>query len=151
MVVRSSSIFVKNISYIVEGMLFGRTIFNNVRKYMLYQSTIAINLALFIGIGSIRFKESPLTPSMILWLNFVMDTMAALVYGCELPDRTTDTITPKPDGQRDNNEQDSVKSVKGKKKWRQYQTILDQTETNDVSKGIFDTNMKFMMICQTIY
>jgi magnesium-transporting ATPase (P-type) len=64
---------------------------------MLYQTTIALNMSLFLLIGLIRFKETPVSPSTILWLNFVMDTMAGIIFGSELPDQSVPRITPRPE------------------------------------------------------
>lgn len=82
---------------------------------MLFQTTIALNLAIFLGIGSLRFKESPISPSTILWINFIMDTMAGIIFGSELPDQSTPRITPKPENEIE------------QKKWQAYNTILDKT------------------------
>lgn len=86
MVRKSSAIQVDNISYIIESMQYGRCIIFNIRRFMLYQTTIALNLCIFLLLGSFRFKETPVSPSTILWLNFVMDTMAGIIFGMELPD-----------------------------------------------------------------
>lgn len=68
----------------------------NIRRFILYQTTIALNLVLYMTIGSIRYEESPISPSTILWLNFVMDTMAGIIFGSELPDKSTPRITRSP-------------------------------------------------------
>jgi len=78
MLKKASSVTLKNISYIVECMQFGRKISNNVRKFMLYQAIIAINLTIYMTIGFVRYLESPIAPSTILYLNFIMDTMAGI-------------------------------------------------------------------------
>ena len=44
-----------------------------------------------------RFIDSPISPSTILWLNFIMDTMAGVIFGTEIPDKNQSRINPKPD------------------------------------------------------
>lgn len=112
--------FLDNTSYLVEAMQFGRNIIFNIRRFSVYQTTIAINLALFIGIGQMRFLETPISPSIILWLNFVMDTMAGIIFGTELPDKNKDRIDEQPESDED------------KKNWVQYHSVLDISEPNSL-------------------
>lgn len=148
MVRKSSQIQVKNITYLIEAMQYGRCITINIRKFMLYQSTIALNLAIFIGIGCFRFKEPPISPSTILWLNFIMDTMAGIIFGSELPDQSIPRILPKPTAEA---EEEMIKNNPKYKKWKAYTTILDKTEPNDPKSPLFNEDMKWMLIGQTIY
>lgn len=72
-----------NFLSIKKAILYGRTIYNSICKFIVFQLTInlsavAINfIAPFIGI------EKPLTITQILWINLVMDTLAALAFGGE--------------------------------------------------------------------
>ncbi|MFA7068048.1 MAG: calcium-translocating P-type ATPase, PMCA-type [Acidaminococcaceae bacterium] len=72
-----------NFLSIKKAILYGRTIYNSICKFITFQLTInfsavAINLiAPFIGIAR------PLTITQILWINLIMDTMAALAFGGE--------------------------------------------------------------------
>jgi len=45
-----------------------------------------------MSIGIMRYLESPLAPSTILWINFLMDTMAGIQFGSELPDKSKERI-----------------------------------------------------------
>ena len=141
----TSAIQIQNISYLIESMEYGRCIIFNIRKFMLYQTTIALNLSLFLLIGEIRFKEPPVSPSTILWLNFVMDTMAGIIFGSELPDMSVARITPRPE-----NEESLQKDPKYTK-WQPYMSILDKTEPTNPTDGLFNSDMKFMLVSQTIY
>lgn len=40
---------------------------------------------LYFTIGSLKFKNKPIQPSIILFINFLMDTFASLVLASELP------------------------------------------------------------------
>ena len=72
-----------NFLSIKKAILYGRTIYNSICKFIVFQLTInasavAINfIAPFIGI------DEPLTITQILWINLVMDTLAALAFGGE--------------------------------------------------------------------
>ena len=72
-----------NFLSIKQAILYGRTIYNSICKFITFQlsinfSAVAINfIAPFIGV------EKPLTIIQILWINLVMDTLAALAFGGE--------------------------------------------------------------------
>ncbi|MBV5261009.1 calcium-translocating P-type ATPase, PMCA-type [Synechococcus moorigangaii CMS01] len=72
-------------SSIVNAVLWGRSLYDNIQKFLLFQLTInvvALGTALlgpFIGI------ELPLTVTQMLWVNLIMDTFAALALATEPP------------------------------------------------------------------
>ncbi|NJN74345.1 MAG: calcium-translocating P-type ATPase, PMCA-type [Limnothrix sp. RL_2_0] len=72
-------------SSIVNAVLWGRSLYENIQKFLLFQLTInvvALGTALlgpFIGI------ELPLTVTQMLWVNLIMDTFAALALATEPP------------------------------------------------------------------
>ena len=72
-----------NFLSIKKAILYGRTIYNSICKFIVFQLTInfsavAINfIAPFVGI------DKPLTITQILWINLVMDTLAAIAFGGE--------------------------------------------------------------------
>lgn len=74
-----------NILSISKAILFGRTIFKSIRKFVILQLTInmcAIGLSIvcpFIGI------DTPVTVIQMLWVNMVMDTLAGLAFAFEPP------------------------------------------------------------------
>ncbi len=74
-----------NFLSISKAILFGRTIFKSIRKFIIVQLTInmcAISLSIigpFIGI------ETPVTVIQMLWVNMVMDTLAGLAFAYEPP------------------------------------------------------------------
>ena len=76
-----------NIISIAKAILYGRTIFKNIRKFIIFQLSInlaAVSLSLigpFIGI------ETPITVIQMLWINMVMDTLAGLAFSYEVPRR----------------------------------------------------------------
>lgn len=74
-----------NFMSISKAILFGRTIFKSIRKFIILQLTInfcAITLSIvgpFIGV------ETPITVIQMLWINMVMDTLAGLAFAYEPP------------------------------------------------------------------
>lgn len=74
-----------NFASIAQAILFGRTIFKSIRKFIILQLTInmcAISLSIigpFIGI------DTPVTVIQMLWINMVMDTLAGLAFAYEPP------------------------------------------------------------------
>ncbi|MGB4440035.1 MAG: calcium-translocating P-type ATPase, PMCA-type [Sedimentibacter sp.] len=74
-----------NFSSISKSILYGRTIFKSIRKFIIFQLSInvcamAVTLiGLFIGI------ETPITVTQMLWINMVMDTLAGLAFAGETP------------------------------------------------------------------
>lgn len=74
-----------NFMSISKAILFGRTIFKSIRKFIIVQLTInmcAISLSVicpFIGI------DTPVTVIQMLWVNMVMDTLAGLAFAFEPP------------------------------------------------------------------
>lgn len=72
-----------NIYSITQAVLFGRTIFKSIRKFVTYQLTVnlcAVGLSIlgpFLGI------ETPVTIMQMLWINMVMDTLGGLAFSGE--------------------------------------------------------------------
>jgi calcium-translocating P-type ATPase len=75
-----------NIASIVRAVWYGRTIFQSIRKFILFQLTmnfcavIVSMIAPFIGI------DTPITVMQMLWINLIMDTLAGLAFAGESPD-----------------------------------------------------------------
>ncbi len=73
-----------NFSSIDKAILYGRTIFNSIRKFIIFQLTINV-AAVLVSFTSplLGFDNPPLSITQILWINLVMDTLAALAFGGE--------------------------------------------------------------------
>ncbi|MDR3342157.1 MAG: calcium-translocating P-type ATPase, PMCA-type [Treponema sp.] len=72
-----------NFSSIDKAILYGRTIFNSIRKFIIFQLTINVAAVLISFIAPLMGMENPLSIAQILWINLVMDTLAALAFGGE--------------------------------------------------------------------
>ncbi len=72
-----------NFNSIDRAILYGRTIFNSIRKFIVFQLTINVAAVLISFICPLIGIANPLTVIQILWVNLVMDTLAALAFGGE--------------------------------------------------------------------
>jgi calcium-translocating P-type ATPase len=72
-----------NFKSIEKAILYGRTIFNSIRKFIIFQLTINVAAVLISFVCPLLGMDSPLTVIQILWVNLVMDTLAALAFGGE--------------------------------------------------------------------
>lgn len=72
-----------NFSSIKKAIHYGRTIFNSIRKFIIFQLTINVSAVLICFICPLLDVPNPLTITQILWINLVMDTLAALAFGGE--------------------------------------------------------------------
>ncbi|WP_084281265.1 calcium-translocating P-type ATPase, PMCA-type [Alkaliphilus transvaalensis] len=73
-----------NFLSITKSVLYGRTIFNSIRKFIVYQLTVNMAAILIAFIGPFIGVDLPLSMTQMLWVNLVMDTLAALALGGEM-------------------------------------------------------------------
>jgi len=74
-----------NILSISKAILYGRTTFKSIRKFVVYQLTVNMT-ALFLSIvGTYIGVSTPITIIQMLWLNMIMDTFAGLAFSYEAP------------------------------------------------------------------
>ena len=72
-----------NIMSISKAILYGRTIFKSIRKFIIYQLTCNF-CALFLSIiGPFIGVNTPITIIQMLWINMIMDTFAGLAFSFE--------------------------------------------------------------------
>ncbi len=74
-----------NILSISKAILYGRTIFKSIRKFIIYQLSINVCALTISIIGSILNISEPITIMQMLWLNMIMDTFAGLAFSFETP------------------------------------------------------------------
>jgi calcium-translocating P-type ATPase len=74
-----------NIQSIANAVHYGRTIYRSVQKFITYQLTVNISAILLAFIGPFLGFELPLTMVQLLWINLIMDTMAAMAFSGEPP------------------------------------------------------------------
>jgi len=74
-----------NFASIIKAVLWGRNIFDAIRKFIQFQLTVNIVAVTVAFIGSVSSVRSPLTALQLLWVNLIMDTLAALALATEPP------------------------------------------------------------------
>ena len=72
-----------NISSIGQAILYGRTIFKSIRKFIIFQLTVNLCAISISVIGPFIGIQSPVTVIQMLWINMVMDTLAGLAFSYE--------------------------------------------------------------------
>ena len=74
-----------NIKSICSSILYGRTIFKSIRKFIIFQLSLNICALLVSVIAPIFGIETPITVIQMLWINMIMDTLAAFAFSYEPP------------------------------------------------------------------
>ncbi len=72
-------------SSIVKAVMWGRAVYDNIRKFLQFQLTVNVVAVLLTLISAAGQRDPPLTPVQLLWVNLIMDTMGALALGTEIP------------------------------------------------------------------
>ena len=92
-------------STISNAVMWGRSLYKNIQRFIMFQMTINVVACLVVLIGAFIGTESPLTVTQMLWVNLIMDTFAAIALASlppsasvmqEKPRRVTDFIINKP-------------------------------------------------------
>lgn len=65
-------------SSITRAVMWGRSLYQNIQKFILFQMTINVAACIIVMVGSFLGTESPLTVTQMLWVNLIMDTFAAM-------------------------------------------------------------------------
>lgn len=90
---------------IATAVMWGRSLYHNIQRFILFQLTINLSALLIVLIGSMFGRELPLTVTQMLWVNMIIDTFAAAALASlppnpkvmdEQPRKSTDfIISPK--------------------------------------------------------
>ncbi|MBQ8288640.1 MAG: calcium-translocating P-type ATPase, PMCA-type [Clostridia bacterium] len=88
-------LFGDSIRYIARAVLFGRTIFASIRKFILFQLTMNFSAMGISLIGPFIGIDTPITVVQMLWINIIMDTLGALAFAGEPPTRELMREMPK--------------------------------------------------------
>lgn len=88
-------------STIANAVMWGRSLYKNIQRFIMFQMTINVVACLIVLIGAFTGTESPLNVTQMLWVNLIMDTFAAIALASlppsqtvmqERPRRVTDSI-----------------------------------------------------------
>lgn len=70
---------------LAKSILWGRNIYQNVKRFLTFQLSCNFSALLVVFIGQFYLSESPLNAIQLLWINLIMDTMAALALATTPP------------------------------------------------------------------
>ena len=74
-----------NFASIAKAMLYGRTIFKSIRKFIIFQLTMNLCAVGVSIIGPFIGIDTPVTVIQMLWINIIMDALAGLAFAGEAP------------------------------------------------------------------
>jgi len=74
-----------NFASIVKAVKWGRSVFDNIRKFLQFQLTVNVVALTVTFVSAYLGQEPPLNAVMMLWVNLIMDTLGALALGTETP------------------------------------------------------------------
>lgn len=74
-----------NVYSIANAVHYGRTIYRSIQKFITFQLTVNVSAILVAFIGPFLGFRLPLTMIQLLWINLIMDTLAALAFSGEPP------------------------------------------------------------------
>ena len=72
-----------NFSSIEKAILYGRTMFKSIRKFLIFQLTVNVAAVLICFLGPLLGENVILTVIQLLLINLAMDTLAAIAFGSE--------------------------------------------------------------------
>ena len=70
-----------------KAIMWGRSLYLNIRRFIIFQMTINLCACLIVLAGAFMGLDSPLTVTQMLWVNLIMDTFAAMALSSLPPDR----------------------------------------------------------------
>ena len=73
---------------IARAVMWGRSLYLNIQRFILFQMTINVAACLIVLLGAVLGTESPLTVTQMLWINLIMDTFAAMALASLPPDHS---------------------------------------------------------------
>lgn len=83
---------------ISKAVMWGRSLYQNIQRFILFQLTVNVVACLVVAIGAFVGAESPLTVTQMLWVNLIMDTFAALALASLPPSRSVMRRKPRAAG-----------------------------------------------------
>ena len=74
------SIMDNSFASITKAVMWGRSLYQNIQRFVLFQLVVNVVACLIVVIGAFTGTQSPLTVTQMLWVNLIMDTFAALAF-----------------------------------------------------------------------
>jgi len=114
-----------NFASIVKSISWGRCVYDNIRKFLQFQLTVNLVALTTAFLAALFEYGTPLTAVQLLWVNLIMDTLAALALATEPP--SDDSLNRKPYGRTEN--------IISLTMWR-----------NIISQGIFQLLLQYFVL-----
>jgi len=87
-----------NFSSIVKAVMWGRNVYDSISKFLQFQLTVNVVAVILAFVGACTSGDSPLKAIQMLWVNLIMDSLAALALATELP--SDELLTRAPYGRK---------------------------------------------------
>jgi len=75
----------ENFNSIVRALVWGRNIYDSIRKFLQFQLTVNIVACVISVLSAAIIRQSILTAIQMLWVNMIMDSLASLALATEPP------------------------------------------------------------------
>lgn len=82
-------------SSIGRAVMWGRSLYKNIQRFLLFQLTVNVAACFLVLFGSFMGTESPLTVTQMLWVNLIMDTFGAMALASLPPSRSVMNDKPR--------------------------------------------------------
>ncbi len=83
-------------SSIGRAVMWGRSLYQNIQRFILFQMTVNVVACFIVLFGSFMGLQSPLTVTQMLWVNLIMDTFAAMALASLPPSASVMKDKPRP-------------------------------------------------------
>ena len=74
-----------DIKSITKAILYGRTIYKSIKKFVMFQLTVNMSALIISILGPLIDISTPVTVIQMLWINMIMDTLAGIAFSYEAP------------------------------------------------------------------
>ncbi len=81
---------------ITRAVMWGRSLYQNIQRFILFQMTVNVVACLIVLIGAFVGTQSPITVTQMLWVNLIMDTFAAMALASLPPSESVMKDKPRP-------------------------------------------------------
>ncbi len=78
-----------------RAVMWGRSLYQNIQRFILFQMTVNVAACLIVLCGSFMGMQSPLTVTQMLWVNLIMDTFAAMALASLPPSHSVMKEAPR--------------------------------------------------------
>lgn len=84
---KAADIIIQDDSFhnVVKACSWGRNVYDNIQRFLQFQLTVNVNALFTVLISSLVTGETPLHAIQLLWVNMIMDSLAALALATERP------------------------------------------------------------------